>query len=91
MVHAAGEAFELALASLVNVLNPDVVRVAGGTLGYQGYWEAALSAALTHALPELWHACTVARIENPELVVARGAIRLATAMVDGQAWVRQYF
>ena len=45
VVHAAGEAFGLALASLVNFLNPEVVRVAGGTLGYQGYWDAALSAA----------------------------------------------
>ncbi|WP_433573743.1 ROK family protein [Streptomyces sp. CA-251247] len=42
LVRAAGEAFGLALASLVNLLNPDVVRVAGGTLGYQGYWDAAL-------------------------------------------------
>ncbi|WP_142215330.1 hypothetical protein [Streptomyces sp. SLBN-118] len=90
LVHAAGEVFGLALASLVNVLNPDAVRVAGGTLGYRGYWDAALRTAQENALPELWHACTVARIENPELVVARGAIRLATAMADGKAWVRQY-
>lgn len=89
-VSAAGEAFGLALASLVNVLNPDVVRVAGGTLGYVGYWDAALRAAQAHALPELWNTCTVARIENPELVVARGAIRLATAMADGRSWIRQY-
>lgn len=90
VVHAAGEAFGLALASLVNFLNPEVVRVAGGTLGYPGYWDAALSAAQENALPELWYSCTVERIENPDLIVARGAIRLATAMVDGQRWVRQY-
>ncbi|WP_344363706.1 ROK family protein [Streptomyces gobitricini] len=90
VVHAAGEAFGLGLASLVNVLNPDAVRVAGGTLGYQGYWNTALTTAQQHTLPELWHACTITRIEDPELVVARGATRLATAMADGRAWARQY-
>ncbi|MFF3459602.1 ROK family protein [Streptomyces sp. NPDC002730] len=90
VVHAAGEAFGLALASLINILNPDVVRVAGGTLGYQGYWDAALRTAQEHTLPELWETCMVTRIENPELVVARGAIRLATAMADDPAWARQY-
>ncbi|MGK4584046.1 ROK family protein [Kitasatospora sp. HPMI-4] len=90
IVHAAGEVFGLALASLVNILNPDAIRVAGGTLGYRGYWDAALATARTHALPELWHSCTVDQIRDPDLVVARGAIRLATAAADGQSWVRQY-
>ncbi|MEU4128319.1 ROK family protein [Streptomyces wuyuanensis] len=90
LVRAAGETFGLALASLVNVLNPDVVRVAGGTLEYRGYWDVALTAAQEYSLPELWHDCTVARIEDPGLVVARGAIRLATAVLDDQAWVHQY-
>ncbi|MEU2155005.1 ROK family protein [Streptomyces sp. NPDC019396] len=93
VVRAAGEAFGLALASLINVLNPDTVRVAGGTLGYHGYWDAALTTAQVHALPELWSACTVARIEGRERdrLVARGAARLAMAMGDGrQEWARQY-
>ncbi|OAL11347.1 ROK family protein [Streptomyces noursei] len=90
IVHAAGHAFGLALASLINMLNPHAVRVAGGTLTYRGYWDTALEAAREHSLPELWHACTVTRIDHPEPVVARGAVRLATAMADGHAWVRQY-
>ncbi|MFB7667530.1 ROK family protein [Kitasatospora sp. NPDC056138] len=90
VVHAAGEAFGLALASLVNLLNPDVIRVTGGTLGYPGYWDTALATAERHALPELWDACAVTRIRAGELVVARGAIRLAGAAADGQAWVQQY-
>lgn len=90
LVRAAGEAFGLALASLINILNPDIVRVAGGTLGYQGYWDAALKAAHEQALHELWESCTVARVENPEMVVARGAIRLATAMTDDPTWALQY-
>lgn len=90
IVDAAGEAFGLAIASLVNILNPDVVRIAGGTLGYDGYWDTAVTTARTHALPELWDVCSVDRIHATELVVARGAMRLATAAIDGQAWVEQY-
>ncbi|MEH0576943.1 MULTISPECIES: ROK family protein [Streptomyces] len=90
IVNAAGEAFGLAIASLVNILNPDVVRIAGGTLGYAGYWDTAVTTARTHALPELWEVCSVDRIHATELVVARGAMRLATAAADGRAWVEQY-
>ncbi len=90
IVRAAGEAFGLAIASLVNILNPDVVRIAGGTLGYAGYWDAAITTARSHAVPELWGACTLGRIQAAELVVARGAMRLADAASSGQEWVRQY-
>lgn len=90
IVNAAGEALGLAIASLINILNPDVVRIAGGTLGYAGYWDTAVVTARTHALPELWDVCIVDRIQATELVVARGAMRLAAAAIDGQAWVQQY-
>ncbi|MEU9015202.1 ROK family protein [Streptomyces sp. NPDC048479] len=90
IVDAAGESFGLAMATLVNILNPDTLRAAGGTLGYPGYWDAALATARTHSLPELWDACAVDRINDPELVVARGALRLAAAAADGETWVRQY-
>lgn len=90
VVNAAGEAFGLAIASLVNILNPDVVRIAGGTLGYTGYWDTALETARAHSLPELWDVCTVDRIQATDLVVARGAMRLAIAVADGQEWIQQY-
>ncbi|MFD7227904.1 ROK family protein [Streptomyces sp. NPDC059881] len=90
IVNAAGEAFGLAVASLVNILNPDAVRIAGGTLGYAGYADTALATARTHALPELWDVCSINRIGATEPVVARGAMRLAVAAAEGQEWVRQY-
>ncbi|MGW7368496.1 ROK family protein [Streptomyces sp. NPDC054841] len=90
VVHEAGVAFGLAIAALVNILNPDVVRVAGGTLGYRGYWDSAVVTAREHALPELREACTISRIEDAELVVARGAMRLAEAARHGHSWVEEY-
>ncbi|SBW23494.1 hypothetical protein FDG2_3800 [Candidatus Protofrankia californiensis] len=78
------------MATLLNILNPDVLRVAGGTLNYPGYWDTALATARAHTLPELWAACTVARIQAPDLVVARGAARLAAASTAGATWPAQY-
>lgn len=89
-VTAAGEAFGLGLATVVNLYNPDAVRVAGGTLNYAGYWDAALAAARKHSIPEFWDACTVEQIRNPEFVVALGAQRLAEASERGEEWVREY-
>lgn len=89
-VTAAGEAFGLGLAAVVNLYNPDNVRVAGGTVSYAGYWSAALTAARTHSIPEVWDACSVELIKDPELVVARGALRLAGASLRGEEWVRDY-
>ncbi|WP_207386406.1 ROK family protein [Protofrankia symbiont of Coriaria ruscifolia] len=67
VVDAAGDAFGLAMATLLNIVNPDVLRVAGGTLNYPGYWDTPLATARAHTLPELWAACTVARIQAPDL------------------------
>ena len=89
-VTAAGEAFGLGLAAVVNLYNPDVVRVAGGTVNYPGYWDAALAAARAHSIPPFWDVCSVDLIKDPELVVARGALRLADAARRGEPWVRQY-
>jgi predicted NBD/HSP70 family sugar kinase len=89
-VTAAGEAFGLGLATVVNLYNPDAVRIAGGTVNYPGYWDAALAAAQAHSIPDFWGACTMDLIKDPELVVARGALRLADASRRGETWIRQY-
>ncbi|ORT57155.1 ROK family protein [Streptomyces sp. CB03238] len=90
IVNAAGESFGLAIATLVNILNPDALHTAGGTLDYPGYWTTALATARAHTLPELWNACSVARVHNPALVVAQGALRLAEAAAAKEDWIAQY-
>jgi predicted NBD/HSP70 family sugar kinase len=89
-VTAAGEAFGLGLAAVVNLYNPDTVRVAGGTVGYRGYWDAALVAARKHSIPAFWDVCSVELIKEPEFVVPRGALRVAAAAARGEEWVREY-
>ncbi|MEV4537071.1 ROK family protein [Asanoa sp. NPDC049518] len=76
-VRVAGEALGRAIATVVNLLNPQAVVLAGGTLEYAGYVRAALRAAEEYALPQLWQACTVRQAEDPANLVVLGALHLA--------------
>jgi glucokinase len=73
LVREAGDALGLGLATLINLLNPDIIVLGGGTLGYAGYVEAALARAQASSLPDLWQCCRVVVTPHGERLVARGA------------------
>ncbi|SNT59420.1 Sugar kinase of the NBD/HSP70 family, may contain an N-terminal HTH domain [Asanoa hainanensis] len=83
-VRVAGEALGRAIATVVNLLNPQSVLLAGGTLDFPGYLRAALTTAEEHALPQLWRACTVRQSEDGGNIVVLGALDLAERLLaDG--------
>ena len=73
-----GRALGLGLATIINLLNPELLIVCGGTTQYRAYMEAALKTARKYSIPELWNACDVRQPENAEFIVALGAARLAS-------------
>ena len=73
----AGWALGLGLASIINLLNPELMILGGGALKFPGYYEAALESGAQHSMPQPWQACTIRRPREEELVVALGAIRFA--------------
>ena len=73
----AGEALGLRLATLVNLLNPDLLVLGGGALELPGYREAALLTAERWSLPDSWRACSVRPVRAGEEIVALGAAREA--------------
>jgi glucokinase len=75
----AGIALGLGLATIINLINPQRIALAGGTLALPGYTDAALRSAEAHALPDLWHACQVRPSPHGPLLVALGARRYAEA------------
>lgn len=79
----AGAALGIGLAIVINLINPELVVLGGGTLRYPGYYEAALRAAQSAALPEHWGACTIRRSADDDRLVALGAARIAAAR-DGE-------
>lgn len=74
VVRRAGQALGHGLATLVDLLNPRLVVLAGGTLTYPGYVDAALEQAARLALAPHWEACSVTVDEDPGTLVVRGAV-----------------
>ena len=69
----AGAMLGLGLATIVNLLNPELLIVGGGTAALPGYLDAALASAERHALPVAWQCCAIRRARAAENVVAHGA------------------
>jgi predicted NBD/HSP70 family sugar kinase len=85
-IREAGAALGLGLATLINLLNPRLVVVEGGTLALPGYFDAALDGAARSTLPELWRACTIRRSRCGETLAARGALRAAVLHQGEEPW-----
>lgn len=80
VIEQAGTAFGLGLAAVINLFNPAVLAVGGGTSDLPGYWPAALAAARQHSLPALWQSCSLSRVRSGNRVVALGVMRAARAV-----------
>ena len=72
-IESAGSALGMGLASLINLLNPESIGLAGGTLGWQGYLEAAMQSAERYSLPDLWASCQIQPSPHGGDLVALGA------------------
>lgn len=75
VIREGGYAFGLALATVINLLNPSRLALGGGTLELKGFEEAAYEAAKHFSLPELWAACRLSKVKSGDAVVALGARR----------------
>ncbi len=72
-IDRAGAALGLGLATAINLFNPELIVLSGGTLRWQGYREAALQTAQKFALPQLWNACHLRSSPAGDDLVALGA------------------
>lgn len=72
-LESAGTFLGLGLAMVVNILNPDVLVLGGGTLNFPGYREAAVATMKAHTLGPLMAQCTLIFPTNAPLLVAEGA------------------
>ena len=77
VIREAGEALGAGLAAVINLFNPELLVLAGGALCWPGYYQAALAAARSLSLPQLWESCAIRRSAHGELLVALGAARAA--------------
>ena len=77
-VREAGHALGLGLATLVNLLNPELLVLGGGAMDLPGYRDAATESAGLWSLPDPWRACEVRPVCAGAEVVALGAAREAS-------------
>jgi glucokinase len=73
IVSDAGWALGLGIATVINIFNPDLIVLAGGTLAWSGYVEAASSSAAQLSLPDLWMATKLQISPHGSNLVALGA------------------
>lgn len=76
-IQEAGAALGLGLATLVNLLNPELLVLGGGAFELPGYREAALENAERYSMSDPWRVCTVRPARAGAEVVALGAVRMA--------------
>jgi predicted NBD/HSP70 family sugar kinase len=77
VIREAGYFLGLGIATVINIFNPSLIVLAGGTLKWSGYFEAVIKSAAMSSLPELWSACQVRQNNQGGDLVALGAIRSA--------------
>jgi predicted NBD/HSP70 family sugar kinase len=75
IIREGGLALGVALATIINLLNPARLALGGGAMSLPGYWDAAQDTAARHSIPELWKACRLYRIRDDPAITARGAGR----------------
>jgi glucokinase len=77
VIRRSGEALGLGLATLINLFNPESIVLAGGTLRWQGYLDAALQTAERHSLAALWADCKIQTGLNGAELVVLGSMQFA--------------
>ncbi len=77
VIRASGSFLGLALATVINLLNPSRIALGGGTIALPGYFAAVMKTAGEHSIPEMWRACAVTHVRTGEKVAALGALRWA--------------
>ncbi len=85
VIRKGGYSLGIAIATVINLLNPSRLALGGGTVGLPGYFDAAREAAVEYSIPEAWDSCSLSMVRSGESVVALGAIRCLTGREKNQA------
>lgn len=78
-ISLAGRAMGVAVANLLNLLNPEEVIIGGGLSSLPGYFDSLKNETEALTLPDLFKGCRIQQSNFGKLVVARGAALYAAA------------
>lgn len=74
-IQEGGESLGLAVATLINTLNPEQLVFGGGTILLPGYYESMIEIAERFSIPEMWDVCSLSKVKSGGSVAALGAVR----------------
>lgn len=78
-ISLAGRAMGVAVANLLNLLNPDEIVIGGGLSSLPRYFDSLKTEAESLTLPEILTTCRIQQSSFGKLIVARGAALYAAA------------
>jgi predicted NBD/HSP70 family sugar kinase len=76
-IHAAAHALGLGLATIIQMLTPELVSLYGGTFNYPRYFQIAVESAQQHCHPALWQRTRIRMAKGADRLVANGVLRWA--------------
>lgn len=77
IIKEAGFCFGVAISTLINIFNPDVIVVGGSTSTYKGYMKEAVKAAEKFSLKAPFESCRITSPHDIKRIAALGAGRFA--------------
>lgn len=75
VIREGGYSLGIALATVINLLNPSKLALGGGTVNLPGYYDAVKEAVNEYSIPESLDSCALPMVRSGQAVVALGALR----------------
>lgn len=75
-IQKGGTSLGLAVAGLINILNPEQLVFGGGTISLPGYFASMIETSQKYSIPEMWDDCTISKVKSGGNVAAFGAVRI---------------
>ena len=75
-INNGGYYLGVAIAGIINLLNPYKISIGGGTASLPTYWEGILKGVKQNVIPEFWNDAMINKVKEGNHVAALGAIRL---------------
>ncbi len=72
IIKKTGFYFGIGLANVINLYNPNLIVISGGTSNYKYYIESALKSAQQFSIDELYKSCKIKIIKTEENLVIKG-------------------
>ncbi len=76
VIEKGGYYLGVAVAGLINILNPTKISIGGGTANLPMYWEGIDKGVRENVIPEFWNEELLSKVKDGYKVVALGALRI---------------